>query len=126
MKTIENAVAPIRIANTMALILTVRITSYNVCYTKLLRAEQGRDAFYGGPIAEAIVAFSQTNGGFFSIEDFSKHESEWVEPISTDYRGVTVYELPPNIYGTDHMEWEIYSTPSRDARIKTAFRNNFV
>jgi gamma-glutamyltranspeptidase/glutathione hydrolase len=62
-------------------------------------AEGGRDAFYRGKIAEAIVAFSEANGGFFTREDFARHRSEWVEPISTDYRGVTVYELPPNGQG---------------------------
>jgi gamma-glutamyltranspeptidase/glutathione hydrolase len=64
-----------------------------------LIAEQGRDAFYGGPITDAIVAFSEANGGFFTHEDFRKHHSDWVEPESTDYRGVTLYELPPNGQG---------------------------
>ena len=62
-------------------------------------AEAGRDAFYVGPIAEAIVAFSEAYGGFFTTEDLSGHRSEWVEPISTSYRDVTVYELPPNGQG---------------------------
>ena len=62
-------------------------------------AKGGRDAFYRGEIAEAIVAFSEANDGFFSLEDLKQHRSEWVEPISTDYRGVTVYELPPNGQG---------------------------
>jgi gamma-glutamyltranspeptidase/glutathione hydrolase len=58
-------------------------------------AEQGRDAYYRGPIAEAIVRFSQANGGFFSTEDFARHRSEWVDPVSTSYRGYDVWELPP-------------------------------
>jgi gamma-glutamyltranspeptidase/glutathione hydrolase len=62
-------------------------------------AAGGRDAFYKGEIAEQIVAFSNDVGGFFSIEDFSTHTSEWVEPISTTYRGLTVWELPPNPQG---------------------------
>jgi gamma-glutamyltranspeptidase/glutathione hydrolase len=62
-------------------------------------AEGGRDAFYRGPIARAIVTFSERHGGFFSMEDLAGHESEWVEPIATAYRGVTVYELPPNGQG---------------------------
>jgi gamma-glutamyltranspeptidase/glutathione hydrolase len=68
---------------------------------RTLRAlgEGGRDAFYRGEIAQAIVAYSEANGGFFSLEDLARHSSEWVEPISTDYRGVTVYELPPNGQG---------------------------
>jgi len=64
-----------------------------------LLAEGGRDAYYDGPIAEAIVAFSKANGGFFSLEDFKRHHSGWVEPLGTDYRGVTLYELPPNGQG---------------------------
>ena len=59
----------------------------------------GRDAFYKGEIAEQIVAFSNEVGGFFSMEDFATHTSEWVEPISTTYRGLTVWELPPNPQG---------------------------
>jgi len=62
-------------------------------------AAGGRDAFYKGEIAEQIVAFSKRVGGFFSMEDFSEHASEWVEPISTTYRGLTVWELPPNPQG---------------------------
>ncbi len=59
----------------------------------------GRDAFYKGEIAEQIVAFSNKVDGFFSMEDFATHTSEWVEPISTTYRGLTVWELPPNPQG---------------------------
>ena len=57
------------------------------------------DNFYRGPIAEAIVAFSENNGGYFSLDDFADHRGEWVEPASTTYRGKTVYELPPNGQG---------------------------
>jgi gamma-glutamyltranspeptidase/glutathione hydrolase len=64
-----------------------------------LIAEGGRDAFYRGAIAEAIVAFSEAQGGHFSIEDFERHASEWVEPISTTYRGAELFELPPNGQG---------------------------
>jgi len=59
----------------------------------------GRDAFYRGPITERLLEFSSRHGGFFSAEDFSGHRSDWVEPISATYRGVTVYELPPNGQG---------------------------
>jgi len=62
-------------------------------------ADGGRDSFDRGPIAERIVAFSKANGGFFSMEDFRRHRSEWVEPVSTTYRGMTVWELPPNGQG---------------------------
>jgi gamma-glutamyltranspeptidase/glutathione hydrolase len=64
-----------------------------------LIAEQGRDAFYDGPITDGIVAYSEANGGFFAHDDFRKHRSDWVKPESTDYRGVTLYELPPNGQG---------------------------
>lgn len=64
-----------------------------------LIAEQGRDAFYRGEIAREIVAFSEQNGGYFSMKDFEDHESEWVEPVSTNYRGYDIWELPPNGQG---------------------------
>ncbi|MFV0443744.1 MAG: gamma-glutamyltransferase [Planctomycetaceae bacterium] len=67
--------------------------------TLKLIAEQGRDAFYQGPIAESIVAFSEANGGCFTVDDFRSHRSEWVDPISTKYRGYEVWELPPNGQG---------------------------
>jgi gamma-glutamyltranspeptidase/glutathione hydrolase len=69
----------------------------NPALAKTLRliAEGGRKAYYEGPIADAIVAYSQANGGFFSKEDFAKHKSEWVAPVSTNYRGWDVWELPP-------------------------------
>jgi len=62
-------------------------------------AAGGRDAFYRGPIAASLVKFSDQHGGFFSARDFGEHRSDWVEPISTTYRGVTLYELPPNGQG---------------------------
>jgi len=64
-----------------------------------LIAAGGADAFYRGEIAEAIVAFSKANGGFISLEDLADHRSEWVEPVSTSYRGVELWELPPNGQG---------------------------
>jgi len=64
-----------------------------------LVAGHGRDAFYRGPLADAIVSFSQTNGGTLTADDLSSFEPEWVEPVSTTYRGWTVYELPPNTQG---------------------------
>lgn len=62
-------------------------------------ASDGRDAFYRGDIARRIVEFSQANGGFFTLEDFAAHTTEWVEPIQTDYRGHRILELPPNGQG---------------------------
>lgn len=67
--------------------------------TLTLIAEKGRDAFYRGSIAERIVRFSEAEGGLFSIKDFEDHTSTWVEPVSTNYRGYDVWELPPNGQG---------------------------
>ena len=67
-------------------------------------AEHGRDMFYKGSIADTIVAFSETNGGYFSKRDFEAHKSEWVEPVSTTYRGYEVFELPPNGQGIAALE----------------------
>ena len=64
-----------------------------------LIADKGRDAYYKGPIAEALVRYSKANGGFYSLEDFARHHSTWDTPISTDYHGWTVWEMPPNSQG---------------------------
>ena len=64
-----------------------------------LIAAQGRDAFYKGEIAQTILAASTRLGGAMAAEDLSEFSSEWVEPISTTYRGWTVYEIPPNGQG---------------------------
>ena len=64
-----------------------------------LVAEQGKAAFYQGPIAEAIVAVVQEAGGCLALEDLAEHRSEWVEPISTTYRGFRIWECPPNGQG---------------------------
>ncbi len=67
--------------------------------TYKLLAKEGREAFYNGPITKTIVNFIQGQGGFLSEEDFGLHNSEWVDPISTNYRNVKVWELPPNGQG---------------------------
>jgi len=67
--------------------------------TLRLLGEKGRGAYYEGAIAESLVRYSQVHGGFFAMEDFARHRSTWDEPISTDYRGWTVWELPPNGQG---------------------------
>ncbi|MDZ7642919.1 MAG: gamma-glutamyltransferase [Woeseiaceae bacterium] len=59
----------------------------------------GRDAFYKGDIARRIGAYMAEQGGFLSYEDMAAHESEWVTPVSTNYRGYDLYELPPNTQG---------------------------
>jgi len=67
-------------------------------------AEGGRDAFYKGPVAEALDAFSKQVGGFMRWEDLAAHRSDWVEPISTSYRGATLWELPPNGQGITALQ----------------------
>jgi gamma-glutamyltranspeptidase/glutathione hydrolase len=62
-------------------------------------AKGGRDAFYKGEVAKTIANFIQKQGGFLSEEDFANHRSEWVEPVSVNYRGYDVWELPPNGQG---------------------------
>ncbi len=62
-------------------------------------ARDGAEAFYQGRIAERIVKFSQANGGRFSMRDFRDHTINWVDPVSTNYRGYDVWELPPNGQG---------------------------
>ena len=69
-----------------------------------LISREGRDAFYRGSIAERIVEFSESNGGYFSMKDFADHTSTWVEPVSTTYRGYRVWELPPNGQGIAALE----------------------
>ncbi|UCD23081.1 MAG: gamma-glutamyltransferase [Gemmatimonadota bacterium] len=64
-----------------------------------LIARDGRDAFYKGDIARTIDAYMKRVGGYLSYDDLASHESEWVDPVSTDYRGYTVWELPPNGQG---------------------------
>ena len=62
-------------------------------------AKEGRDAFYKGDIAKTIAAYMKEQGGFLSYEDLASHTSEWVDPVSVNYRGYDVWELPPNGQG---------------------------
>jgi gamma-glutamyltranspeptidase/glutathione hydrolase len=62
-------------------------------------AKGGRDAFYKGDIAKAIANYIKEQGGFLSYDDLASHQSEWVEPVSTNYRGFDIWELPPNGQG---------------------------
>jgi gamma-glutamyltranspeptidase/glutathione hydrolase len=62
-------------------------------------AEKGRDAFYRGEIADKIDAFMREHGGYLRKVDFEQHSSTWVDPVSVDYRGYDVFELPPNGQG---------------------------
>jgi gamma-glutamyltranspeptidase/glutathione hydrolase len=62
-------------------------------------AENGTEAFYEGEIAQTIADYAERTGGYLRMEDFRQHEANWVDPVSVDYRGVEVYELPPNGQG---------------------------
>ena len=67
-------------------------------------AAGGRDAYYKGEIARAIVETSKRLGGTMTLDDLAEYSSEWVEPISTTYRDWTVYEIPPNGQGIAALE----------------------
>ena len=67
-------------------------------------AEGGRDAFYKGDIARRIEAYMRANGGYLTAADLAAHHSEWVEPVSTNYRGYDVWELPPNTQGVAALQ----------------------
>jgi len=62
-------------------------------------AQEGRDGFYLGEVAQEIDSYMRANGGFVTYQDMASHKSEWVEPVSTNYRGYDVWELPPNGQG---------------------------
>ena len=67
-------------------------------------AKGGRDAFYKGEIARTIDAFMKKHNGFLSYDDLASHSSNWVEPVSINYRGYKVWELPPNGQGTAALQ----------------------
>jgi len=67
--------------------------------TLRLVAEEGRDAFYEGEIAQTIEDYMARQGGFLTAEDMAAHESTWVDPVSSNYRGYDVWQLPPNTQG---------------------------
>lgn len=62
-------------------------------------AEGGREAFYKGEVAKTIASFIQEQGGYLSVSDLNSHVSQWVTPLSVNYRGYDVWELPPNGQG---------------------------
>jgi gamma-glutamyltranspeptidase / glutathione hydrolase len=64
-----------------------------------LIASHGRDGFYRGPLAQRILQFSKEQGGTMTGQDLTEFQPEWVDPISTTYRGWTISELPPNAQG---------------------------
>lgn len=67
-------------------------------------ATGGAREFYQGDIAKQIVDFSRANGGHFSLADFADHRSDWIEPVSTNYRGYDVWELPPSGQGISVLQ----------------------
>jgi gamma-glutamyltranspeptidase / glutathione hydrolase len=62
-------------------------------------AQNGRDGFYKGEVARTIEAYMKRQGGFLTAEDLAAHKSDWIDPVSTNYRGYDVWELPPNGQG---------------------------
>src|SRR5438128_781343 len=76
----------------------------NLARTYRTLAREGRDAFYRGPLARSITDYVQRCGGVLSMEDMQRHHSDWVAPISTNYRGYDVYEFPPNTQGIAALE----------------------
>jgi len=81
-----------------------RVTLPEMGHTLRLLADRGAEGFYRGPVAEAIIAVSQKYGGLLTLEDLAEHTSTWEEPISTEYRGYTVWECPPNGQGVAALE----------------------
>ena len=67
-------------------------------------ADEGPDVFYKGDIAEKIVRCSEKKGGLFTLKDFADHRSDWVEPVTANYRGYDIYELPPATHGFVTLE----------------------
>ena len=67
--------------------------------TLTILSKKGFRAFYEGDIAHTIADFMAANGGFISYDDLAEYHAEWVEPVSTNYRGYDVWELPPNGQG---------------------------
>jgi len=80
-------------------------------------AGQGRHGFYEGEIAERIAQFMSEQNGFISKDDLSAHQSDWVSPLSVNYRGYDIYELPPNGQGLAALQmfkllqgWDLHSS----------------
>jgi gamma-glutamyltranspeptidase/glutathione hydrolase len=76
-----------------------RFANPDLARTLRLLAGGGPDAYYRGPVAQAIVATSEANGGLLTLQDLADHRSTWADPISTLYRGYRVWECPPNGQG---------------------------
>lgn len=72
----------------------------NLGNTLRILAEKGRDAFYEGEIAKRIDQWMKENDGYLRYKDFANHKSEWIEPVTTNYRGYDVYQVGGNVQGT--------------------------
>lgn len=81
-----------------------RLVQKDLARTFRIVAEKGPDALYRGEIGERIAKFCQENGGLLTVKDFEDHISTWTEPIKVNYRGYTVYEMPPNSQGIALLE----------------------
>lgn len=90
-------------------------------------AEGGTEAFYRGDIGPKIAAFVQEQGGWLSAEDMARHTSDWEEPISTTYRGVTCWECPPSDHGLAALEAlniaEGFDVPAMGAQSPDAYHH---
>lgn len=76
-----------------------RMTNRALARSYKLLADEGRDGFYQGTLAAQMVRFSESVGGLLSLKDLADHHSDWVDPISSTYRGFAVWEMPPNGQG---------------------------
>lgn len=81
-----------------------KIVNPNLARTLEIFAEQGHNGFYGGEVAREIVRATQERGGMATMDDFAGQHAQWGEPISTDYRGVTVYNTPPPTQGISVLQ----------------------
>ncbi len=81
-----------------------KLINRNLARTIAAIASGGRDGFYRGENAKAMAAFARTNDGFFTEDDFALQQSRWGEPISTTYRGVTIFETPAPTQGFTVLE----------------------
>ena len=73
--------------------------STEIAETLIKIAETNAESFYTGDLAEKICSFSKANGGFLSLSDLAAYKPEWVDPLCIDYKGYTIWELPPNGHG---------------------------
>lgn len=76
----------------------------NLARTYRSLVADGLDSYYSGSIADQIVSFSQSNGGYFTKEDFTRHRNDWVPLLSTEYRGYQVWQIPPNGQGLSVLQ----------------------